>query len=110
MLAAGAGDVATPDAVSGGAFAGHQPGEGHKRGRVGKAPPVADLGGQRQGTQLPDAAVGGQARDGVGEGRRGGGLGQVGLDGRDLGVAAGRHRPVVGEGGLQLGVVEVLGA
>jgi hypothetical protein len=39
-----------------------------------------------------------------------GGPGQVGLDGRDLGVAGGRHCPVVGEGGLQLGVVEVLGA
>src|SRR5918994_5580896 len=77
---------------------------------MGEASPVADLGGQRQGAELADAAVGGQASDGLGEGRRGGGVGQVGLDGGDLSVAAGRHRPVVGEGGLQLGVVEVLGA
>ena len=61
-----------------------------------KAPPVADLGGQPSHR--------------VGEGWLDGGLGQVGLDGRDLGVAAGHHRSVVGEGGLQLGVVEVLGA
>jgi hypothetical protein len=37
-------------------------------------------------------------------------LGQVGLDGGDLGVAAGHQRPVVAEGGLQLGVVKALGA
>ena len=89
VLAAGAGDVAAPDAVAGGTLAGDQPGEGHEPGCVGEAPPVADLGGQRQGTELADAAVGGQATNGVGERRRGGRLGQVGLDGRDLGVAAG---------------------
>jgi hypothetical protein len=66
--------------------------------------------GQRQGTELADTTVGGQATNGVDQGRLGGGLGQVGLDGRHLGVAGGRHRPVVGEGGLQLGVVEALGA
>jgi hypothetical protein len=59
---------------------------------------------------LADAPVGGQPGHRVGERRLGGGLREVGLDGRDLGVAAGRHRPVVGEGGLQLGGVEVLGA
>jgi hypothetical protein len=58
----------------------------------------------------PMPRVGGQASHRVGEGRLGGGFGQVGLDGRDLGITAGRHRPVVGEGGLQLGVVELLGA
>ena len=53
-----------------------------------EAPPVADLGGQRQGAEPADAAVGGQASDGLGEGRLGGRFGQGGLDGRDLGVAA----------------------
>jgi hypothetical protein len=75
-----------------------------------KRHPVANLGGQRQGAQLADAAGGGQASHRVGEGWLGGRLGQVGPDGGDLGVAAGRHRPVVGEGGLQLVVVEALGA
>jgi hypothetical protein len=77
---------------------------------VGKAAPVGDLGGQRQGAQLADAPVGGQARHRVGEGWLGGGLREVGLDGCDLGVAGGCHGPVVAEGGLQLGVVELLGA
>ena len=77
---------------------------------MGKASPVADLGGQRQRPQLANPAVGAQPGHRVGEGRLGGGLGQVGLDGGDLGVSAGRHRPVVGEGGLQLVVVELLGA
>jgi hypothetical protein len=77
---------------------------------VGEPAPVADLGGQRQGTQLADAPVGGQARHRVGQWWLAGGFGQVGLDGRHLGVAGGGHRPVVGEGGLQLGVVEPLGA
>jgi len=68
-----------------------------------KRHPVADLGGQRQGAEVADAAVGGQPSYRVGEWWLGGGLGQVGLDGGDLGVAGGRHRPVVAEGGLQLG-------
>jgi hypothetical protein len=46
----------------------------------------------------------------LGERRLHGGLGEVGFDGGDLGVAGGHHRPVVGEGGLQLVVVEALGA
>jgi hypothetical protein len=75
-----------------------------------KRHPVADLGGQRQRPQLANPAVGGQTSHRVGEGRLGGRVGQVGLDGRDLGVAGGRHCPVVGEGGLQLWVVELLGA
>jgi hypothetical protein len=78
MLAAGAGDVTAPDVISRGALAGHQPSEGHERGRVREPPPVADLGGQRQRTQLADAPVGGQPRHRVGERRLGGGLGQVG--------------------------------
>jgi hypothetical protein len=77
---------------------------------VGEASPVADLGGHCQGAELTNAAVGGQARHRVGQWRLGGGLGQVGLDGGDLGVAAGHQRPVVAEGGLQLGVVKALGA
>jgi len=77
---------------------------------MGKAPPVADLGGQRQRPELADAPVGGQAHYGVGKGRLGGGLREVGLDIGDLGVAAGCHRSVVAEGGLQLVIVEALGA
>src|SRR5215216_4742099 len=77
---------------------------------MGKAPPVADLGGQRQRPQLADAPVGGQANYGVGKGRLGGGLREVGLDIGDLGVAAGCHRSVVAEDGLQLVIVEALGA
>ena len=46
----------------------------------------------------------------LGEGRLGGRVGQVGLDGGDLGVTGGCHCPVVAEGGLQLRVVELLGA
>ena len=85
MFAAGAGDVAPPDTVAGGAFARHQPGKGHERARMREPSPVANLGGQRQRAQLTDTTVGGQASNGVDQGRLGGGLGQVGLDGRDLG-------------------------
>ena len=75
-----------------------------------KRHPVADLGGHRQRPQLANPAGGGQARHRVGERRLGGRVGEVGLDGRDLGVTAGHHRPVVAEGGLQALVVELVGA
>jgi hypothetical protein len=76
---------------------------------VGKASPVTDLGGQRQRTELADAPVGGQASHRVGERRLAGGLREVGLDGGDLGVAAGHHCSVVAEGGLQRAMVESCG-
>ena len=57
---------------------GTSPGEGGERARMGEAPPVANLGGQRQRTKLADAPVGVQASHGVGERRLGGCLGQAG--------------------------------
>ena len=72
---------------------GTSPVKAHEPGCVGEASPVADLRGQQQGTQLADTTVGSQAAHRVGERRRGGGLGQVGLDGGHLGVTGRRHRP-----------------
>jgi hypothetical protein len=79
-----------------------------ERGRRREAAPVADLAGQRQRPEPGDAPVGGQATHRVGERRSVVPAGQVGPDRLQLGVAASQHRPVVGVGCGQGGLLKVL--
>ncbi len=78
---AGLGDVSTVDTLAGGVLAGHQSGEAHEGAGGGEAPPVADLAGDAQRTELGYAVVGGQPGDRVSERAVGVPVGQVGLDG-----------------------------
>ncbi len=108
-LGPGLGDRAAAGALAAGVLGGHQPGEAYERPGRGEPPPVGDLGGQDQASQLGDAAVAAEPGDRGRQRLPAGPRPQLGLDRVQLGLPGVQRGAVMRQCRAQRRLAETLG-